>query len=202
MRAKCLTNMIAVAGVMLSAAVPIIQPVAAQSISSELADVSHGRDLAKANCSRCHSVEIDGVSPKVQAVPFWRMTIHRDVSTLEDDLFNRALPKHNIMPTFALTRKQARDIAAWIAWVQPRAHGRRILQANCAKCHAIGLDDENKHPQALEFRYLSKYYPIDALQEAFAEGIETGHPDMPVFQMTQLQIADVLVYLQSIQAQE
>lgn len=173
----------------------------AQHIDSELADVSHGRAMVEANCARCHSVELDGTSPLVQAVPFWRMTIHRDLLTLEDDLYNRALPKHNVMPTFALTRKQARDIAAWIAWVQPRAHGRRILEANCARCHAIGVDDENTHPEAVEFRYLSKYYPVDALQEAFAEGISTGHPDMPVFTMTELQIADVIVYLESIQAQ-
>lgn len=174
----------------------------AQQIDSELADVSHGRDLVKANCARCHSTELDGVSPFVQAVPFWRMTIHRDVATLEEDLFKRALPKHNIMPTFALTRKQARDIAAWITWVQPRSHGKRILEANCARCHAIGVDDENKHPDALEFRYLSEYYPIDALQEAFAEGIEVDHPDMPIFKMTELQIADVIVYLETIQAQK
>lgn len=178
-----------------------VPQVIAQHIDSELADVTHGKAMAEANCSRCHSIELDGTSPLVQAVPFWRMTIHRDVTTLEDDLFNRALPKHNVMPTFALTRKQSRDIAAWIAWVQPRAHGRRILEANCARCHAIGVDDKNTHPEAVEFRYLSKYYPIEALQEAFAEGIETGHPDMPTFTLTELQIADVIVYLESIQAQ-
>lgn len=187
-----------VLGIMLST----LAPAGAQHIDSALADVSHGRDMVKANCSRCHSTELDGASPLVQAVPFWRMTIHRDVTTIEDDLYNRTMPKHNVMPTFALTRKQARDIAAWIAWVQPRAHGRRILESNCARCHAIGVDDENTHPEAVEFRSLSKYYPIEALQEAFAEGIETGHPDMPSFTMTELQIADVIVYLESIQVKQ
>lgn len=198
MRSQFLKTFTVVAGLMFAT----LPNAMAQNIDSALADVSHGRDMAEANCSRCHSIELDGVSPEVQAVPFWRMTIHRDVSTLEDDLFNRALPKHNIMPTFALTRKQARDIAAWIAWVQPRAHGKRILEANCARCHAIGLDDENTHPEAVKFRDLSKYYPVDALQEAFAEGIYTGHPDMPVFTLTQLQIADVIVYLETIQAKK
>lgn len=168
------------------------------SISDDLS-VSRGRDLAKANCSRCHATTIDGQSPLHQAVPFWRMTVHRDVTTIEEDLFNKALPKHNIMPVFNLTREQARDLASWIAWVQPLAHGKRILEANCARCHAITETDENKHPEALEFRKLSKFYPVDALQEAFAEGIYTGHPDMPIFKMTELQIADVIVYLESIQ---
>lgn len=162
-------------------------------------NIAHGRDLAKANCSRCHSVTIDGQSPLHQAPPFWRMTIHRNVRTIEDDLFNKALPKHNVMPVFNLTREQARDIAAWIAWVQPMAHGKRILEANCAQCHAITKTDKNNHPDAIEFRKLSKFYPVDALQEAFAEGVYTEHPDMPIFKMTTLQIADVIVYLQSIQ---
>jgi cytochrome c len=193
------STLLMVSGIVVCAMIGWLPQAVAQNIDSTIADISHGRDLVKANCSQCHATELDGTSPLVQAVPFWRMTIHRDVSTLEDDLYNRALPKHNVMPTFALTRKQARDIAGWIEWVQPRAHGRRILQANCAKCHAIGMYDENKHPDALEFRFLSKYYPVDALQEAFAEGIETSHPDMPVFTMTELQIADVLVYLETIQ---
>lgn len=167
--------------------------------SAQDADISYGRDLAKANCSRCHAVTIDGASPLHQAVPFWRMTIHRDVTTIEDELFNHALPKNNVMPTFALSKKQARDIAGWIAWVQPRAHGKRILEANCAKCHAIGKEGKSPHPEAILFRKLSQYYPIDALQEAFAEGIEVDHPDMPIFKMTELQIADVIVYLETIQ---
>lgn len=166
------------------------------------ADVSHGRDLARANCSQCHAVTIDGASPLHQAVPFWRMTIHRDVSTIERDLLNHALPKNNVMPVFNLTPKQARDIAAWIAWVQPRAHGKRILEVNCAKCHAIDATGDSPHPDAPLFRELMQFYPVDAIEEAFSHGIETTHPDMPIFKMTELQVADVIVYLQSIQSEK
>jgi cytochrome c len=163
------------------------------------ADISHGRDLARANCATCHAVTIDGASPLHQAVPFWRMTIHRDVSTIERDLLNHTLPQNNIMPVFNLTPKQARDIAAWIAWVQPRAHGKRILETNCAKCHAISAQGDSPHPDAPLFRELMQFYPVDAIEEAFSQGIETTHPDMPIFKMTELQVADVIVYLQSIQ---
>lgn len=167
--------------------------------TSPQADVSYGRDLARANCAQCHAVTIDGASPLHQAVPFWRMTIHRDVSTIEQDLLNHNLPQNNVMPVFNLTAKQARDIAAWIAWVQPRAHGKRILETNCAKCHAISAEGNSPHPDAPLFRELMSFYPIDAIEEAFSQGIETSHPDMPIFKMTELQVADVIVYLQSIQ---
>ncbi|MEP2980474.1 MAG: cytochrome c [Lentilitoribacter sp.] len=170
----------------------------AQDANSK-ADISHGRDLARANCATCHAVTIDGASPLHQAVPFWRMTIHRDVTTIERDLLNHALPQNNVMPVFNLTPKQARDIAAWIAWVQPRAHGKRILEANCAKCHAISAQGDSPHPDAPLFRELMQFYPVDAIEEAFSQGIETSHPDMPIFKMTELQVADVIVYLQSIQ---
>lgn len=78
-------------------------------------------------------------------------------------------------------------------------HGRALAEANCARCHGIGSDDQSKHPDAPEFRTLSERYPVDALEEAFAEGIVTGHPDMPEFEATPGQIADIIAYLESIQ---
>ncbi len=189
----CLTTITSLAIGMISSSVSIAQD------ANSKADISHGRDLARANCATCHAVTIDGASPLHQAVPFWRMTIHRDVTTIERDLLNHALPQNNVMPVFNLTPKQARDIAAWIAWVQPRAHGKRILEANCAKCHAISAQGDSPHPDAPLFRELMQFYPVDAIEEAFSQGIETTHPDMPIFEMTELQVADVIVYLQSIQ---
>ena len=189
----CLTTITSLAIGMISSSVSTAQD------ADSKADISHGRDLARANCATCHAVTIDGASPLHQAVPFWRMTIHRDVTTIERDLLNHALPQNNVMPVFNLTPKQARDIAAWIAWVQPRAHGKRILEANCAKCHAISAQGDSPHPDAPLFRELMQFYPVDAIEEAFSQGIETTHPDMPIFEMTELQVADVIVYLQSIQ---
>lgn len=78
-------------------------------------------------------------------------------------------------------------------------HGRKLLQTNCAGCHAVGLDDYSAHRDAPEFRKLAERYPIDSLAEALAEGIVTGHPDMPEFQATPEQIDDIIAYLKSIQ---
>ena len=37
------------------------------------------------------------------------------------------------------------------------------------------------------------------LEEAFAEGIESGHPDMPVFEADIIQLQDIISYIASIQ---
>jgi mono/diheme cytochrome c family protein len=49
------------------------------------------------------------------------------------------------------------------------------------------------------FRKLHEKYPIENLAEAFAEGISTGHPTMPQFQLDTGQIDDVLAYLKTLE---
>ncbi len=78
-------------------------------------------------------------------------------------------------------------------------HGKALVETNCARCHGVGENDTSAHPEAPEFRTLSMRYPVDALEEAFAEGIVTGHPDMPEFQATPEQIRDIIAYLASVQ---
>lgn len=78
-------------------------------------------------------------------------------------------------------------------------YGRQIAETNCASCHAIATDDVSKHPLAPPLRELSKRYPIDALEEAFVEGIYSGHPDMPQFEASTDQIKALLTYIDTIQ---
>jgi mono/diheme cytochrome c family protein len=80
------------------------------------------------------------------------------------------------------------------------AQGQRLAEIHCATCHAIGPEGESPHPEAPPFRILSHAYPITALEEAFAEGIMVGHPDMPEFRLEPPQIDALLAYLESIQA--
>lgn len=80
------------------------------------------------------------------------------------------------------------------------AYGRVLVETNCASCHAVGRSDESRHPEAPAFRILSDRYPLDALEEAFAEGIVTGHPDMPEFVATPEQIAAIIDYIGSLDA--
>lgn len=94
--------------------------------------------------------------------------------------------------------------AASVAWAQDDAaiaYGKALVEANCAGCHAIGTADVSVHPQAPAFRTLSERYPLDALEEAFVEGIATGHPDMPEFIATPEQIAAIIDYIGSLDLQ-
>jgi len=77
--------------------------------------------------------------------------------------------------------------------------GFTFAQTNCSQCHAIGRFGESPIPEAPPFRTLHTRYPIEDLAEAFAEGITTGHPSMPQFQLDPAQINDLLAYLQSVQ---
>ena len=79
------------------------------------------------------------------------------------------------------------------------SQGKALVEANCGRCHATGSVDKSSHPDAPAFRTLSQRYPLDALEEAFAEGISTGHPDMPEFVATPGQIAAIIDYIGSLQ---
>jgi cytochrome c len=76
--------------------------------------------------------------------------------------------------------------------------GKALVEANCAPCHGIGVADKSPHPDAPEFRTLHEKYPLEDLEEAFAEGVWTGHPDMPEFQTTPQQITEIIAYISSL----
>lgn len=78
-------------------------------------------------------------------------------------------------------------------------HGEALVRTNCSPCHAVGASDESPHPDAPPFRTLSARYPIEALAEALAEGISTGHPDMPEFVASPGQIDAIIAYIGSLQ---
>jgi cytochrome c len=77
--------------------------------------------------------------------------------------------------------------------------GEALLTKNCARCHATGTTGLSPHPAAPPFRTLARKYPIDGLQEALAEGLSVGHPDMPEFVFEPDEIGAILTYLKSIQ---
>ncbi len=79
------------------------------------------------------------------------------------------------------------------------ARGQMIIELYCARCHATGATGESALKMAPPFRFLSQRYPIENLAEAFAEGIVTGHPDMPEFQFLPDEIDSILGYLKSLQ---
>ena len=77
--------------------------------------------------------------------------------------------------------------------------GRTLVERHCSRCHAIDMTGSSPHPEAPPFRTLGTRYPIDSLAEALAEGLVTGHPDMPEFMFEVRDVGAILAYLQSIQ---
>jgi cytochrome c len=77
--------------------------------------------------------------------------------------------------------------------------GEVFLRTNCGQCHAIGRVGESPLPIAPPFRTLHERYPVEDLAEALAEGIITGHPTMPEFQLDPAQINDVMAYLKTLE---
>ena len=75
--------------------------------------------------------------------------------------------------------------------------GKILALYNCAKCHSVDKLSKSPLKAAPPFRTLHTRYPIEALAEALAVGISTGHPRMPPFQLGPDQIGDLLAYLKT-----
>jgi cytochrome c len=77
--------------------------------------------------------------------------------------------------------------------------GREIASIHCARCHSIDRSGESPLQAAPPFRVLHQRYPVEYLEESLAEGMVTGHADMPEFRLEPDQIADFIDYLKSLE---
>ena len=85
------------------------------------------------------------------------------------------------------------------ASAQNVARGRNFVHANCSKCHSIDKVSPSPLAIAPPFRNLHLKYPVENLQEAFAEGIVVAHPTMPEFRLEPDQIGDVIAFLKTLE---
>jgi len=173
-----------------------------------------GRDIAEAQCAACHAVGAYGESPNPAAPRFRTILSRYRADVLEEELIAGIRVSHP-MPDFQFNPQGAEVLIAYIRSIQENPsqerrleispasgsaeEGRRIAEINCATCHAIEATGESRHLMAPPFRTLSRSYPMNSLEEAFAEGILVGHPDMPEFQLEPAQIDHLIAYLNSIQ---
>lgn len=88
--------------------------------------------------------------------------------------------------------REAMDLAS-------AARGKALVESRCAACHSVGPTGESPVAAAPPLRHLGTRYPVTDLQEAFAEGITNGHPEMPQVTLEGGQIADLIAYLQDVQ---
>ena len=78
------------------------------------------------------------------------------------------------------------------------ARGHSILTEECGRCHATERQGTSPLPMAPPFRDLHKKYPIATIAEALAEGIVTGHPEMPNTPFVQDDIDAIIGYIESL----
>lgn len=80
--------------------------------------------------------------------------------------------------------------------------GRKLLEGKCGGCHAIERAGASPLAAAPALRDLGERYPPEALEEALAEGIITGHPDMPELVASPEEIDDIIAWLEQIQTRQ
>ncbi len=76
--------------------------------------------------------------------------------------------------------------------------GKIILETHCGRCHAIDAAGTSPLAQAPPLREVYLRYPIDQLEQGFAEGMGSRHRAMPQIQFSDDQIVAILDYLGSI----
>jgi cytochrome c len=77
--------------------------------------------------------------------------------------------------------------------------GKAIAQAKCSYCHSIDRVSRSRRAAAPPFRTLHKQYPVETLEDALAEGMSTGHPQMPEFRLDPHQVGDFISFLKSLE---
>lgn len=77
--------------------------------------------------------------------------------------------------------------------------GLAIVQDTCGRCHAVGPSDASPLAKAPPLRELHKKYNVEGLAEALAEGIVTGHNDMPAFAFDAPDVDAIIAYLKSLE---
>ncbi|HRY23543.1 MAG: cytochrome c [Geminicoccaceae bacterium] len=88
-------------------------------------------------------------------------------------------------------------LPATLAAAEMVERGRIIAETFCAQCHATGATGASPLPGAPPFRTFKERWPVEVLAEALAEGLTTGHPEMPTVTMTPGEIDAFLGYLDS-----
>jgi mono/diheme cytochrome c family protein len=74
-----------------------------------------------------------------------------------------------------------------------------FAREHCSICHAILKTGESPEKLAPPFRDLHLRYPVEYLAEALGEGIRTGHPMMPEFQLDPDQVENLIAYLKTLE---
>lgn len=173
------------------------------ALADEAQLIAEGKRLSEINCARCHNIEATGESPLTDAPPFREVAQNYDRVEMIDSFMEGLAVRHPLMPDWDVTEPQAEALAAFVMSLgqgtppaaTQAARGFELLGENCARCHAIDEDSQSADAKAPPFRDVVKRYDPDALEEALAEGIITGHNNMPEFAFEPDDVTAIIAYL-------
>lgn len=193
-------------------ALPALLALAALAVPALAAEdpklVAEGKRLAEINCTRCHNIEAEGESPLTDSPPFRDIAMNYDREELIDGFMEGLAVRHPLMPDWDVTEPQATALAAFVMSLgtgqkqeeTAAARGFALLRSNCASCHAIDAGSTSPLAKAPPFREVVKKYDPAALEEALAEGIVTGHNNMPEFEFDPDDVTAIIAYLDTLKS--
>ena len=80
-----------------------------------------------------------------------------------------------------------------------QSHGKALLDAHCARCHAVGKTGRSPLNEAPPFRIFGdKLYDTD-FEQRLQDGLTTIHPGMPTFRFNREDAEAAINYLKAIQ---
>lgn len=121
------------------------------------------------------------------------------VAGLQVPLKGKRMPLQPALRLKALVLLAASTLMNSAAEAESAQRGASFARANCARCHSIDKSGDSPLKIAPPFRTLHTRYPVEALEEALAEGIVTGHPSMPEFRLEPEQIGDFIAFLKTLE---
>lgn len=173
---------------------------------AEAFDIERGRAVTEQWCSVCHAETAAQTGQDMEA-SFEELVARpgRDRARL------RALmdEDHFPMTNFRLFADEKDDVVAYLVDLRHRQlaptsagnlieNGRLLLETHCSECHAVGSAVESPMQAAPPFGDIALAYDPDYLAEPLAEGIVTGHADMPEFVFEPDQIDAIIAFLSSL----
>jgi len=81
------------------------------------------------------------------------------------------------------------------------AAGAALAKRLCARCHSVDASGKSPIANAPPFRTFKSKWPLSYLEEALAEGIVTGHEEMPEVRLSPDEIEQLLSHIESLPVQ-
>lgn len=176
---------------------------------AKASDAEHGRVITQQWCGVCHAETALETSEDMEA-SFEELVVRPGsdsarLRTLMDE-------DHFPMTNFRLFAHEKDDVVAYLVSLRRQqltsvAHdplvesGMALLETHCAECHAVGIDEESPLEEAPPLRNVARAYEPELLAESLAEGIVTGHADMPEFVFEPDEIDAIIAYLSDLRHQ-